>query len=36
MGFFKNLFHRGKKMIEPEYDSGNWDEVIYDRDDLQI
>lgn len=35
MGFLKNLFHR-KKAVEPEYDSGDWSEVIYDRDDLQI
>lgn len=35
MGFFKNLFNR-KKTIEPEYDSVDWSEVIYDRDDLEI
>lgn len=35
MGFFKNLFRR-KRIDEPEYDSGDWSEVIYDRDDLQI
>lgn len=36
MGLFKKLFHKKKEVELPEYDTESWDEVVYDRDALQI
>lgn len=36
MGLFKKLFHWKKKIEEPVYEIEDWNEIVYDRDDLQI
>ena len=36
MGLLKKLFQWKKNMEEPEYEIEDWNEVVYDRDDLQI
>ena len=36
MGLFKKLFHWKKKAEEPVYEIEDWNEIVYDRDDLQI
>lgn len=36
MGFIKKLLNFRKKTDEPEYETGDWNEIVYDRDDLQI
>lgn len=36
MGLFKKLFQWKKNIDEPEYEIEDWNEIIYDRDDLQI
>lgn len=36
MGFFKKLFKWKKNTDEPIYEIEDWNEVVYDRDDLQI
>lgn len=36
MGLFKKLLNWKKNMDEPEYEIEDWNEVVYDRDDLQI
>ena len=36
MGFLQKLFSKKKKTDDPIYEIGDWNEVVYDRDDLQI
>ncbi len=36
MGFIKKLLQWKKNKAESEYEIEDWDEIIYDRDDLQI
>lgn len=36
MGLIKKLLHLKKKTSEPEYEIEDWNEIVYDRDDLQI
>lgn len=36
MGLFENLFKWKKRDDEPEYEIEDWNEIVYDRDDLQI
>lgn len=36
MGFFENLFNWKRRDDEPEYEIEDWNEIVYDRDDLQI
>ncbi len=36
MGLFKKLFQWKKNREEPEYEIEDWNEIVYDRDDLQI
>ncbi len=36
MGFIKKLFQWKKNKAESEYEIEDWNEIIYDRDDLQI
>lgn len=36
MGLFKKLFHWKKKIEEPVYEIEDWNEIVYDRDDLQM
>lgn len=36
MGLIKKLLHLKKRTIEPEYETGDWNEIVYNRDDLQI
>lgn len=36
MGLFKKLFHWKRKTEEPVYEIEDWNEIVYDRDDLQI
>lgn len=36
MGLLKKLFQRKRAAKTPEYDGEDWNEVVYDRDDLQI
>lgn len=36
MGLLKKLFHWKKNQEEPVYEIEDWEEVVYDRDDLQI
>ncbi|MDO4303025.1 MAG: hypothetical protein Q4D94_03860 [Bacillota bacterium] len=36
MGLIKKLFRRKKNTDEPEYEIEDWNEIVYDRDDLQI
>lgn len=36
MGLFKNLFNWKRRDDEPEYEIEDWNEIVYDRDDLQI
>lgn len=36
MGLLKKLFNLKKKIDEPEFEIEDWNEVVYDRDDLQI
>lgn len=36
MGLFKKLFHWKRKIEEPVYEIEDWNEIVYDRDDLQI
>jgi len=36
MGLIKKLFRWKKNTDEPEYEIEDWNEVVYDRDDLQI
>lgn len=36
MGLLKKLIHLAKRSNEPEYEAGNWNEIVYDREDLQI
>ncbi len=36
MGLLKKLWQRFRKDYEPEYEYEEWNEVVYDRDDLQI
>lgn len=36
MGLIKKLLHLKKKTSEPEYVIEDWNEIVYDRDDLQI
>lgn len=36
MGLIKKLLRWKKSTNEPEYEVGDWNEVVYDRDDLQI
>lgn len=36
MGLFKKLFHWKRKVEEPVYEIEDWNEIVYDRDDLQI
>lgn len=36
MGLLKKLLKWKKKVEEPEYEIDDWNEVVYDRDDLQI
>lgn len=33
---FKKLFHWKKKIEEPVYEIEDWNEIVYDRDDLQM
>lgn len=36
MGLFENLFNWKRRDDEPEYEIEDWNEIVYDRDDLQI
>ena len=36
MGLLKKLLQWRKDTQEPEYEIEDWNEIIYDRDDLQI
>lgn len=36
MGLFENIFKWKRRDDEPEYEIEDWNEIIYDRDDLQI
>ncbi len=36
MGFLQKLFSRKKKTDDPIYEIEDWNEVVYDREDLQI
>lgn len=36
MGLIKKLLHLKKRTNEPEYETGDWNEIVYNRDDLQI
>lgn len=36
MGFLKKLLNLKKKIDEPEYEIEDWNEIVYDREDLQI
>ena len=36
MGFFENLFNWKRRDDEPEYEIEDWNEIVSDRDDLQI
>lgn len=36
MGLIKKLLHLTKRKNEPEYETGDWNEIVYNRDDLQI
>lgn len=36
MGLFENLFNWRRRDDEPEYEIEDWNEIVYDRDDLQI
>lgn len=36
MGLFENLFKWKRRDDEPEYEIEDWNEIVYDRDDLQI
>ena len=36
MGLFGNLFNWKRRDDEPEYEIEDWNEIVYDRDDLQI
>lgn len=36
MGLLQKLFMRKKKPDNQEYNTGEWNEIVYDRDDLQI
>ena len=36
MGLLKKLLLWKKKIEEPEFEIEDWNEIIYDRDDLQI
>lgn len=36
MGFIQKLLQWKKNMEEPEYEIEDWNEIVYDRDDLQI
>lgn len=36
MGLIKKLLHLKKRTYEPEYETGDWNEIVYNRDDLQI
>ena len=36
MGLFENIFKWKRRDDEPEYEIEDWNEIVYDRDDLQI
>ena len=36
MGVFENIFKWKRRDDEPEYEIEDWNEIVYDRDDLQI
>lgn len=36
MSFLKKLFHRGGDLDDVMYEVEDWNEIVYDRDDLQI
>ena len=36
MGLFENIFKCKRRDDEPEYEIEDWNEIVYDRDDLQI
>ena len=36
MGLFENIFKWKRSDDEPEYEIEDWNEIVYDRDDLQI
>lgn len=36
MGLIKKLLRLKKRTSEPEYETGDWNEIVYNRDDLQI
>lgn len=36
MNLFKKLFGKKKKTEEPVYEVEDWNQIVYDRDDLQI
>lgn len=36
MGLFKKLLNWKKNISEPEYEIEDWNEIVYDRDDLKI
>lgn len=36
MGFLQKFFSKKKKTDDPIYEIGDWNEIVYDRDDLQI